>query len=68
MKRREFITLVGGTEQLAWPLAAQTQEPGRTYRLGMMMPFPRDHPFVVGFLSKLRKRGFIEGPSTLDQS
>jgi putative ABC transport system substrate-binding protein len=60
MKRREFITLVGGAA-LAWPLAAQTQEPGRTYRLGMMMPFPRDHPFVVGFLGELRKRGFIEG-------
>jgi putative ABC transport system substrate-binding protein len=26
----------------------------------MLMPFPRDFPFVVGFLSELRKRGFTE--------
>jgi putative tryptophan/tyrosine transport system substrate-binding protein len=59
MRRREFITLVVGATVTS-PFAAAAQEPGRIYRLGMLMPFPRDHPFVLGFLGELRNRGFIE--------
>jgi len=59
MRRREFIAVLGSAAA-AWPLIAYTQEAGRTYRLGMLMPFPRDYPVVVGFLGELRKRGFIE--------
>jgi putative ABC transport system substrate-binding protein len=60
MRRREFITFLGGAA-VAWPLAARAQIAGRTYRLGVLMPFPRDHPFSMGIFDGLRHRGFIEG-------
>jgi putative ABC transport system substrate-binding protein len=60
MKRREFITLVGGAAA-GWPLAARAQEPGRTYRLGFLIPVPRETAVVAAFFDELRLNGFIEG-------
>jgi putative tryptophan/tyrosine transport system substrate-binding protein len=66
MRRREFMTLLGGAA-VAWPLAARAQVAGRTYRLGMLNQFPRDHPWNLVFLDGLRRRGFIEGQNlTID--
>ena len=59
MRRRKFITLLGGAA--AWPLAARAQQAGRTYRLGFLVLVPRDAPVNVQFLDELRRRGFVEG-------
>jgi putative tryptophan/tyrosine transport system substrate-binding protein len=59
MRRRKFITVLGGAA--AWPLAARAQQAGRTFRLGYLLPTPRDTPRNVSFFGELRRRGFIEG-------
>ena len=60
MRRREIITLIGSAT-VAWPIASIAQEAGRTYRLGILFPFPREHPSVVLLMGDLRRRGFIDG-------
>jgi putative ABC transport system substrate-binding protein len=60
MQRREFISLVGGAT-LAWSLGARAQEPGRVYRLALVLPVGRDEPASVAFLNELRTQGFVEG-------
>ena len=64
MKRRAFITLLGGAAA-AWPLAARAQEPGRTYRLGFLNPSPRQAPPMLALFDELRLNGFIEGQNLL---
>jgi putative tryptophan/tyrosine transport system substrate-binding protein len=58
MRRREFVTLVGASAAL--PFAALAQQPGRTYRFGMLYPAVAD-PVMAAFLEGLRHHGFTEG-------
>jgi len=56
MRRREFITLLGGAAT-AWPLAARAQQPGKIPRIGII----DDSPWWNAFRHELRDLGHLEG-------
>jgi ABC-type uncharacterized transport system substrate-binding protein len=64
MKRREFITLLGGAAA-AWPLAAYAQQPERMRRIGVLMPMADDNPEgrarIAAFLQGLQQWGWTVG-------
>jgi putative ABC transport system substrate-binding protein len=59
MRKREFLGLLGAS--LLAPIAAKAQQVGRTYRMGVLLPHPRDVPVNVAFVEEFRRHGFIEG-------
>jgi len=64
MRRRDFITLVGGSA-VAWPLALQAQQSGQMRRIGVLMPFAKDNPEtqarITAFVQGLQALGWTEG-------
>ena len=64
MRRRELIALIGGAA-VALLFAARAQEPGRSYRMGFLIPAPRESPAVVALFDELRLNGFVEGQNLI---
>jgi ABC-type uncharacterized transport system substrate-binding protein len=64
MRRREFITLLGGAAA-AWPLAARAQQPERTRRIGILLATTADdvefQAWVGAFLQALALLGWTIG-------
>jgi len=63
MRRRAFITLVGGAA--VWPLAARAQQSKRLRRVGVLMPYAANDPQVqtrnAAFLQGLQQLGWTVG-------
>jgi putative tryptophan/tyrosine transport system substrate-binding protein len=63
MRRREFITLLGGAA--AWPLAVDAQQVDRVRRIGVLLPLVQDDPVaraqVGAFLTALHQAGWTDG-------
>ena len=63
MKRRDFITLLGGAA--AWPLAAGAQQGDRVRRIGVLMPWEENDPrgtlHLSAFTQALSGSGWTDG-------
>ena len=59
MRRRQFITLLGGAA--AWPLAARAQQWERMRRIGFLRAAPPPERDLGAFLRGLASRGWVQG-------
>jgi len=64
MKRREFITLLGGAV-VSWPLTARAQQPDRMRHIGVLMGYAESdraaQSWLAAFRGALAKLGWTEG-------
>src|SRR6266511_1602679 len=63
LKRREFITMLGGAAAAAWPLAARAQQAGKLPTIGFLGASTASawSHLVAAFVQRLRELGWIEG-------
>src|SRR5437764_4261289 len=68
MRRREFITLLGGASAVSsamWPLAARAQQTTRMRRIGVLMNIPADDQeaqlYIAAFQQGLQELGWSIG-------
>jgi putative tryptophan/tyrosine transport system substrate-binding protein len=67
MKRRDFITMLGGAaaSSVAWPLAARAQQGERMRRIGVLMGLDPGDPWATTYLGALKgglgALGWVEG-------
>src|SRR5262245_46913243 len=71
MRRREFITLIGGAAAV-WPLAAGAQQGERVRRIGVLMNWAaseqQGQEFLISFVEGLKNLGWVEGRNlTIDR-
>jgi ABC-type uncharacterized transport system substrate-binding protein len=65
MRRREFITLLGGAAT-AWPFGAAAQQPGKVYRIGILNAGTGVSPELRSALPEaLRGLGWVEGKNVV---
>ena len=65
MKRRQFITLLGGAAA-AWPLAARAQPENKLWRIGFLSPrAPSQINLIDAFRQGMRDLGYVEGRTFL---
>ena len=68
MRRREFITFIGGAV-VSWPLAVRAQQPERVRRIGVLMALSANDPEgqarVAAFLQGLQELGWSVGRNAI---
>jgi putative ABC transport system substrate-binding protein len=68
MRRRDFISVLGGGVAIAWPLAVRAQQPARMRQIGVLMAHPEGdlegQTHIAAFRDGLQKLGWTEGHNT----
>jgi putative ABC transport system substrate-binding protein len=62
MRRRNFITLLGGAA-IPWPLAALAQQQSKLPRIGFLQRIRNEN--VVAFIQALRDAGYVDGQNAV---
>ena len=68
MKRREFITLLGGAVALTWPRAVNAEKAGSSFRISFLALVPEeDKTLMSALLERLHELGYREDTNMVFQ-